>query len=197
MVAEMETRQSSNKTRHGWWSPFGARTLIVSAEERKHMGRPIICGVDGSQDSRLALRVAADLARRFGARLIVVNVVAALQDPVIPTLAYAPMARPVGPMPPMTARRPDFDVEAADAMLERIATEEGLSDAELRTSVGIPAERLTDLADDEDAELIVVGSRGRGAFKAAFLGSVSNSLVGVARCPVLVVPRGAGEILSH
>jgi nucleotide-binding universal stress UspA family protein len=133
------------------------------------------------------------LARRFGARLIVVNVVAALQDPVIPTLAYAPMARPVGAMPPMTARRTDFDMEAAEAMLERIATEEGLSEAELQTSVGVPAERLADLADDEDAELIVVGSRGRGAFRAAFLGSVSNSLVGVARCPVLVVPRGAAE----
>ncbi len=157
------------------------------------MDRPIICGVDGSQDSRLAVRVAADLARRFDARLIVVNVVAALQDSVIPTLAYAPMARPVGRTPPMTVRNTEFDVEAAEAMLERIAIEEGLSDAELQTSVGIPAERLADLADDKDAELIVVGSRGRGAFKAAFLGSVSNSLVGVARCPVLVVPRGAAE----
>ena len=49
------------------------------------------------------------------------------------------------------------------------------------------------VADEEDAELIVVGSRGRGAFKAAFLGSVSNALVGVARCPVLIVPHGATE----
>ena len=155
------------------------------------MDRPIICGVDGSQDSRLALRVAAELAGRLDARLIIANVVAALQDPVIPTLAYAPMAQPVGTTPPMTARRTDFDLGAAEAMLKRIATEEGLTDAELQTSVGVAAERLADLADDENAELIVVGSRGRGAFKAAFLGSVSNSLVGVARCPVLVVPRVA------
>jgi nucleotide-binding universal stress UspA family protein len=166
---------------------------VVTERKEDNMDRPIICGVDGSQDSRLALRVAADLAGRFGARLIVVNVVAAPQDPVIPTLAYAPMARPVGPMPPMTERRTDFDVGAAEAMLERIVAEEGLLDAELRTIVGHPAERLADLADDEGVELIVVGSRGRGAFKAAFLGSVSNSLIGVARCPVLVVPRGAAE----
>ena len=66
-----------------------------------------------------------------------------------------------------------------------------MPDAERRVVVGLPAERLADLADDEDAELIVVGSRGRGRFKAAFLGSVSNSLVGVARCPVLIVPPGA------
>jgi nucleotide-binding universal stress UspA family protein len=57
--------------------------------------------------------------------------------------------------------------------------------------VGLPAERLADIADDEHADLIVVGSRGRGAFRAAFLGSVSSSLVGIARCPVLIVPPGA------
>ena len=57
--------------------------------------------------------------------------------------------------------------------------------------VGQPAECLADLADEEGAELIVVGSRGRGAFKSAFLGSVSNALLGVARCPVLIVPPAA------
>ena len=60
----------------------------------------------------------------------------------------------------------------------------------------MPAERLADLADEEDAELIVVGSRGRGAFTAAFLGSVSNSLIGVARCPVVVVPPGVSEAIE-
>jgi nucleotide-binding universal stress UspA family protein len=42
-----------------------------------------------------------------------------------------------------------------------------------------------------DAAFIVVGSRGRGAFKAAILGSVSKDLMGVARRPVLVVPARA------
>jgi len=83
--------------------------------------------------------------------------------------------------------------KAGVRLLEQIAAEHGLGDAERRVIVGFPAERLADLADDEDAELIVVGSRGRGRFKAAFLGSVSNSLVGVARCPVLIVPPGAAE----
>jgi nucleotide-binding universal stress UspA family protein len=93
----------------------------------------------------------------------------------------------------MTERRTDADMEASEALLEHIVAEAGVEGAELRTMLGIPAEQLAELADDEGVDLIVVGSRGRGAFKAAFLGSVSNSLIGIARCSVLVVPRGAVE----
>jgi nucleotide-binding universal stress UspA family protein len=93
----------------------------------------------------------------------------------------------------MTEHRTDADTEASEALLDHIVAETEVDDAELRTMFGIPAERLAELADDEEADLIVVGSRGRGAFKAAFLGSVSNSLIGIARCPVLVVPRGVTE----
>jgi nucleotide-binding universal stress UspA family protein len=91
----------------------------------------------------------------------------------------------------MTLATREDPEEASVRLLEVIAAEQGLDDAERRVVVGFPAERLAELADDEDAELIVVGSRGRGRFKEAFLRSVSNSLVGVARCPVLIVPPGA------
>ena len=76
-------------------------------------------------------------------------------------------------------------------LVERLISEESVAGAEARVLHGDPAECLADAADDEHAELIVVGSRGLGAFRAAFLGSVSNALVGIARCPVLVVPRSA------
>jgi nucleotide-binding universal stress UspA family protein len=153
----------------------------------------IVCGVDGSSDSHRALGVAAQFARRLSAKLIVANVVAYVPDPVVPTNAYQPMARWAGYGPPMTESRTDADMEASEALLEHIVAEAGVEGAELRTMLGIPAERLAELADDEGADLIVVGSRGRGSLKAAFLGSVSNSLIGIARCPVLVVPRGAAE----
>ena len=154
------------------------------------MGGSIVCGVDGSADSQAALGVAARLAERLEARLVLAHVA---EVPVAPYAAIGGMgAGRIAPQPKTLATRDDQE-KAGARLLEQIATEHGLGDAERRVVVGFPAERLADLADDEDAELIVVGSRGRGRFKAAFLGSVSISLVGAARCPVLIVPPGAAE----
>ena len=153
------------------------------------MSGTIICGVDGSADSRAALDVAADFARRLGTRLVLAHVVE------LARVAYA-SAGYMGAWftrPSPTDAASDEDIEAGEHLLKRLAFQAGLADAERRIVVGLPGEGLADLADEEDAELIVVGSRGRGAFKGAFLGSVSTSLVGVARCPVLIVPPGASE----
>jgi nucleotide-binding universal stress UspA family protein len=153
------------------------------------MKRAIVCGVDGSPDSEAALAVAAGLADRVGARLIVANVVEHIPSPYATVGALGPA--PVVQEPPGAALRDR--VEAGERLLAKLAEEAHLDAAERRVLTGLAAERLADLADELDAELIVVGSRGRGAFKAAFLGSVSTSLIGVARCPVLVVPPGARE----
>ena len=153
------------------------------------MGGSIVCGVDGSADSQAALGVAARLAVRLEARLVLAHVA---EVALVPYAVGGMGASGIAPQPMTLATRDDQE-EAGARLLEQIAAEHGLGDADRRVVVGFPAERLADLADDEDAELIVVGSRGRGRFKTAFLGSVSNSLVGVARCPVLIVPPGAAE----
>ena len=150
------------------------------------MSASIVCGVDGSPDSQAALEVAAGLSTRLGLRLVIAHVA---EPAYIPYAAAAPFGGMVGHHAVMEEAQ--SEEEAAERLLEHIVVAAGFTDAERRAVVGVPAELLADLADDEDAELIVVGSRGRGAFKSAFLGSVSNSLVGVARCPVLVVPPGA------
>jgi nucleotide-binding universal stress UspA family protein len=139
----------------------------------------IVCGVDGSTESRFALRVAAHLSGQLGLRLILAHVAQA-ETSASPYQANAAVTRP-----------PVKDLRASRELLEQIALGEGLGDATLRSLIGLPAEQLADLGDEADAAFIVVGSRGRGAFKAAFLGSVSRDLIGIARCPVLVVPPGA------
>jgi nucleotide-binding universal stress UspA family protein len=152
------------------------------------MSASIICGVDGSPDAEAALRVAAQLADRLQLRLVVAHVA---EPAYVPYAAAVPFGGPAGYA---VIEETGSQEENAARLLEKILAAAALRDAEPRATVGVPAERLADLADEEDAALIVVGSRGRGAFEAAFLGSVSNSLVGVARRPVLIVPRGATEI---
>jgi nucleotide-binding universal stress UspA family protein len=85
----------------------------------------------------------------------------------------------------------ETSAQAAHELVEAIAAGEHLLDAEQRVAFGLPAERLVVIAEDEDAELIVVGSRGRGPLKAAILGSVSHQVIGLAGCPVMVVPAAA------
>jgi nucleotide-binding universal stress UspA family protein len=155
------------------------------------MAGTIICGVDGSVDSRAALDVAAQFAERLRARLVLAYVVEYAHIPYAAAASFGGVAPRVD-VAAFDALE-DAHEEAAEQLLARVAAELGLEDAEQRVIMGFPAERLAELADEEDASLIVVGSRGRGAFKAAFLGSVSNSLVGVARCPVLIVPPGVAS----
>jgi nucleotide-binding universal stress UspA family protein len=166
----------------------GRCPVLVVPERRKSeiptqggtMRGSILCGVDGSADSQAALRAATRLAEQLGARLVVAHVVQPEQ--------MRPVAAGARLMPALS-----LGIEAGERLLEEILETHELTDVERRVGTGVPADRLADLADEEDAELIVVGSRGRGAFRAAFLGSVSSDLIGVARCPVLVVPPGAAE----
>jgi nucleotide-binding universal stress UspA family protein len=154
--------------------------------KEQHMKRSIVCGVDGSVDSQDALAVANDLAARLRLRLIMTYVVEPSHAP------YAGVAA-LGAMPRLPLSTTEQQEEAGTRLLVELSAAMGLEQAEQRVVIGHPAERLADLADEEGAQMIVVGSRGRGAFKAAFLGSVSTTLIGVARCPVLVVPPGAAQ----
>jgi nucleotide-binding universal stress UspA family protein len=60
--------------------------------------------------------------------------------------------------------------------------------AETRLVAGDPAAQICRLAEERDADLIVMGSRGHGPLAAALLGSVAGHVVQHAHCPVMVVP---------
>jgi nucleotide-binding universal stress UspA family protein len=133
----------------------------------------VIVGVDGSAHARAALEWAARYAEATGAR---VRAVIAWEYPV--AFGYPPT--------------PDLNVDfAADATvaLEEAVNEVGKEhpDVAIDTRVvhGYPARVLPELA--RDADLLVVGSHGRGVFTGLLLGSVSHACAHHAPCPVVVV----------
>ena len=161
------------------------------------MGSTIVCAVDTDDDrSHRPLRVAADLAQRLGRPLVVAYV--ALSAPVPPggpdfgtgavLGAPGPALPDPHPVPPDEGELDRFLVDARGA-LEQLLEQWGVTDAQVDVVLdATAADGLRRIAADRDAELLVVGSRGRGTVRAALLGSTSHALAGEAPCPVLVVP---------
>src|SRR5918998_2812536 len=142
----------------------------------------ILLATDGSRDAEFAARAAADLTKVTEAELHVSHAWRPL-----PHYAY-PSLVPEGYQPPYEegARK------ILEAQVGRIE-EAGISVAEAHLVTGGPADAILDLGDQLGAGLIVVGSRGLGPVKRLLVGSVSESIVHHAKCPVLVVRGGAGS----
>jgi nucleotide-binding universal stress UspA family protein len=85
----------------------------------------------------------------------------------------------------------DGPVGDAGELLAAIRARPGGQSVEVEQVEGSPAAAIMAAADQAGADLVVVGSRGRGSLRAAVLGSVSRDLTAQARCPVVVVPAGA------
>ena len=137
-------------------------------------GGVVVVGVDGSEVSKDALRWAIGYARMAGATVRVV------------TVWHFPASFGWGPVPAI----PEMDLEA-DARAALKETIEAVADAgapvTIQTEVveGPPALMLMRAA--AGADLLVVGSRGHGAFAGMLLGSVSEHCVHHATCPVVVI----------
>jgi nucleotide-binding universal stress UspA family protein len=138
--------------------------------------KTVLVGVDGSTGSRAALTWAANEAADHGADLVVVHV----WEPQL-IAAIGSGSVPHGP----AADSP----EEASGLLVGIVTEELGENPPVRVQPrvkrGHPAEVLID--ESKDADLLVVGTRGRGGFAGLVLGSVSQHVAAYARCPVTVV----------
>ncbi len=147
----------------------------VTPGREAHLRYPIVAGVDGSPQSRGVASVAARLASVLGRRLILAHAVAD------PTTFLFPDAGERG-------RRRARAIEQGFALLKSMAST--LPDAVGQTAVvlGSPDEVLASFCHEEQAELLVVGSRDRGRLAAELLGSH----VSAGSCPVVVVPPAAG-----
>jgi nucleotide-binding universal stress UspA family protein len=146
---------------------------VAPAGYAPRRGAPRVIGVayDDALEARNALVFALHLSGGTGAT---VQVIGAFDD--------ADPDRAFGAPDDAHAAR-----DWARRRLEKVA--HGLPHTEARLVDGRPAVALAEASGDLD--LLVMGSHGRGAVRRALLGSVSSEVVDRARCPVLVVPRGA------
>ena len=147
------------------------------------MDQVVVLCIDGSEDSIEAARTG--LARLApGGRIILATVV----DAGDPTLLVGASGVAGGTMTPeQFDEMTELNRRDGEAVLAEAAASLDLPDAEHRVLAGGAGPELSILADEVDATVLVVGSRGRGAIKRALLGSVSDHLVRNAGCPVLVV----------
>jgi nucleotide-binding universal stress UspA family protein len=144
----------------------------------------VVVGIDGSPGSRAALAYALRDAARRGAA---VEAVAAFASPDYPGVEYwAPL---YGPMPvPVEQVRDQVRRDAERTVQEvtgELSPEIAAPPVTVRVVAGGAADALLNAA--EGADLLVVGSRGRGGFRSMLLGSVSLACALHSLCPVTVV----------
>ena len=148
----------------------------------------ILVAIDGSEEAALAARIAADIAQKTGSELHVVH--ARLM---LPWTGYSAGTLTGGAVDAEDAR--ERVARWLEDQVDWIEAEGGnVAQAHLR--LGRPeegiitvAEEIVSLAEEIGAGLIVVGSRGLGGIRRALIGSVSDSVVRHAHCPVLVVRK--------
>jgi nucleotide-binding universal stress UspA family protein len=144
------------------------------------MFRSIVVGTDGSDTATQAVRHAVDLALAVGAKLELVS-------------AYEPVSqqrlseeRRQAPEDLQWAINPREDVDATLEAAAEVAREAGVA-VDIYPRQGDPADAILDVAEEREADLIIVGNKGMTGAKRFLLGSVPNKVSHHAPCSVLII----------
>jgi nucleotide-binding universal stress UspA family protein len=135
----------------------------------------VAVGTDGSETAGEAVREAVELARRYGAELVLVS---AFQDPEL-----GPLDRREASVELQWAFSPTARLKEILARTEAEVRREGIECSTL-AEPGDPAEVIVRLVEESGADLLVVGNKG---MQRRVLGSVPNTITHKAPCSVLVV----------
>jgi nucleotide-binding universal stress UspA family protein len=149
--------------------------------------KKILFATDLSKNSAFAFYYAVHMAKRDDAKIVILHA--------------------VEPLPPMMISFKDFEHKVAKDRWEetvkkfkeriqdisvKVDARMGISSVDLVSNIlirpGNPVEEILKVADEEDCDVIVLGTHGKGFLKQAFLGSVSSSVLLRTRKPVFVIP---------
>lgn len=136
------------------------------------MFKTVLFPIDQSREAREAAEVVVEIVKKYGSKLFLLSVV---EEPSEEVTAEAKV---------MTSP------EAIAELLQTAQTmfsQQGIS-AESIEREGKPAFTICDVADEIDANLIVMGCRGLGLTEEGMADSVTNRVINLSPCPVLVVP---------
>jgi nucleotide-binding universal stress UspA family protein len=142
----------------------------------------ILLATDGSKEAELAARTAVDIAATTNSELHMVTVARHEHAHVYDL-----------PEEPGDVQKSLYEAierkarELLDEQVKKIEQSGGTIPQEVHLLRGHPDREIVHLAEEIGAGLIVIGSRGQGGVRRALMGSVSDSVVRQARCPVLIV----------
>jgi len=137
------------------------------------MFKTVLFSIDQSRESRNAVDTVAEIVQKYSSRLVLLSVVEA---------------------PPPEQEASAADVMSSTEVVEKLLqgakslfTQKGI-EAETIEREGMPSFTICDVADEIDANLIVMGCRGVGLTEEGAAESVTNRVINLSPCPVLIVP---------
>jgi len=155
----------------------------------------VLIPVDGSEHSDKAVRLAADIAAKYGAKLTLLHVLISGRVPD----NLRKLSDKAGRREPAMAVGAGY-VEAHEPIevlqdignkllekAESAARELGADNIEKIVTGGVPSEQVLEHAESGNADLIVMGSRGLGGIKGMLVGATSHKVQNVAKCSVITV----------
>lgn len=144
--------------------------------------RKILVAVDGSKPSLEASIQAIDLAKRFEAELIAIHVI----DP-----RYSRLETALSPRPGRLKEAVMLAMEKGKQNLDKVKQNATEKNVRVKTDIIVGktsvANEIVEYAEEENINIIIIGSRGISGFKRMLLGSVASQVVTYAHCPVFVV----------
>ena len=146
---------------------------------------PILVATDGSDHADKAVALAAELSKKYGAKLIALHVIAQSWESHVPEAlkAYARSEH-------IEASEREILKAVGDQILHGasvLAREEGVEDIETILETGDPAATVLQVAKDQGAQFLVMGNRGLGGLSGLLQGSVSQKIVAHAPCTCITV----------